>query len=200
LPAKYEKPVRIGVNWGSLDQDLLARIMDENARRPDPRDAIAVMREAMVSSALESAARAEAIGLPADRIILSCKVSGVQDLIAIYRELSRRCDYPAAPRPDRSRHGFEGHRRVDGGDGGAVAGRHWRHHPCLTDPRARRPAHAGGDRRPGDAADHGFASLHADGHVACPGCGRTTSTFFQELAQSIQESCAQQHAAVAGRL
>ena len=81
-------------NWGSLDQDLLARIMDDNARRAEPSDAVAVMREAMVASALESAARAEAIGLPGDRIILSCKVSGVQDLIAIYRDLSRRCDYP----------------------------------------------------------------------------------------------------------
>ena len=94
IACRYEKPVRIGVNWGSLDQDLLARIMDENARCPEPRDAIAVMREAMVVSALESAARAEGLGMPGNRIILSCKVSGVQDLIAIYRELSRRCDYP----------------------------------------------------------------------------------------------------------
>jgi (E)-4-hydroxy-3-methylbut-2-enyl-diphosphate synthase len=93
IACKYDKPVRIGVNWGSLDQDLLARIMDENARRPQPLDATGVMREAMVASALESAAKAEEFGLPGDHIILSCKVSGVQDLIGIYRELSRRSDY-----------------------------------------------------------------------------------------------------------
>ncbi len=93
IACAYEKPVRIGVNWGSLDQALLARIMDENARRAEPLDAVAVMREAMVVSALESAARAEELGLAGERIILSCKVSGVQDLIAIYQELSRRADY-----------------------------------------------------------------------------------------------------------
>ena len=85
--------MRIGVNWGSLDQDLLARIMDENSRRPTPWSAQSVMYEALVSSALDSARQAEAIGLAADRIILSCKVSGVQDLIAVYRELARRCRY-----------------------------------------------------------------------------------------------------------
>ncbi|MDP3033468.1 MAG: flavodoxin-dependent (E)-4-hydroxy-3-methylbut-2-enyl-diphosphate synthase, partial [Rhodocyclaceae bacterium] len=91
---RYGKPVRIGVNWGSLDQALLARLMDENARRAEPKDATGLMREAMVASALESAAQAEAFGLPGDAIILSCKVSGVQDLIAIYRDLAARCDYP----------------------------------------------------------------------------------------------------------
>ncbi|HZW20426.1 flavodoxin-dependent (E)-4-hydroxy-3-methylbut-2-enyl-diphosphate synthase, partial [Noviherbaspirillum sp.] len=91
---KYDKPVRIGVNWGSLDQDLLARIMDENARRPEPWDAKAVMYEALVTSAIDNARRAEELGLAGDKIILSCKVSGVQDLIAVYRELARRCDYP----------------------------------------------------------------------------------------------------------
>ena len=94
IACRYDKPVRIGVNWGSLDQDLLARIMDGNASRAEPLDAVGVMREAMVASALESAAKAEELGLPGDRIILSCKVSGVQDLIAIYRALSRRSDYP----------------------------------------------------------------------------------------------------------
>ena len=83
IACKYDKPVRIGVNWGSLDQELLARLMDENARRVQPLDATGIMREAMVASALESAAKAEEYGLPGDRIILSCKVSGVQDLIAI---------------------------------------------------------------------------------------------------------------------
>src|ERR1019366_2736665 len=86
IAGRYDKPVRIGVNWGSLDQALLARLMDENAKRPEPRDAAGLMREAMVASALESALRAEQLGLPGDAIVLSCKVSGVQDLIAIYRD------------------------------------------------------------------------------------------------------------------
>ena len=90
LACKYDKPVRIGVNWGSLDQDLLARIMDENSRRPQPLDATEIMRQAMVASALESAAKAEEVGLAGEKIILSCKVSSVQDLIAIYRELAQR--------------------------------------------------------------------------------------------------------------
>ena len=94
LACKYDKPVRIGVNWGSLDQSILARIMDDNARRAQPLDAGGVMREAMVASALESAAAAEKYGLAGNRIVLSCKVSSVQDLIAIYRDLSARCDYP----------------------------------------------------------------------------------------------------------
>ncbi len=94
LACRHDKPVRIGVNWGSLDQALLVRIMDENAQRLQPKDATEIMREAMVASALESAAKAEELGLPGDAIVLSCKVSGVQDLIAIYRELAVRCDYP----------------------------------------------------------------------------------------------------------
>src|SRR5690606_37163562 len=93
LACRYDKPVRIGVNWGSLDQSVLARIMDANAKRSDPRDAGAVMREALVVSALESAAKAEEYGLGRDRIILSAKVSSVQDLISVYRDLARRSDY-----------------------------------------------------------------------------------------------------------
>jgi (E)-4-hydroxy-3-methylbut-2-enyl-diphosphate synthase len=89
----YDKPVRIGVNWGSLDQELLARIMDENSAPAEPLDATEMMRHAMVTSALESAAKAEEVGLAGEKIILSCKVSSVQDLIAIYRELSKRADY-----------------------------------------------------------------------------------------------------------
>jgi (E)-4-hydroxy-3-methylbut-2-enyl-diphosphate synthase len=89
---RNDKPVRIGVNWGSLDQALVARLMDENSRRPEPKDAGNIMHEIMVTSALESAAQAEALGLPRDHIILSAKMSGVQDLIAVYRELSRQCD------------------------------------------------------------------------------------------------------------
>ena len=93
IACKHDKPVRIGVNWGSLDQSLLARIMDENARRVQPKNAVEIMREAMVASALESSDRAVELGLSADHIILSCKVSGVQDLIAVYRDLAVRCDY-----------------------------------------------------------------------------------------------------------
>ena len=94
VACRYDKPVRIGVNWGSLDQELLARMMDENAARSQPWDSVAVLREALVRSALESAERAEQLGLPGNRICLSAKVSGVQDLIAVYRELSQRSDYP----------------------------------------------------------------------------------------------------------
>ncbi|MER2511408.1 MAG: flavodoxin-dependent (E)-4-hydroxy-3-methylbut-2-enyl-diphosphate synthase, partial [Nitrosomonas ureae] len=90
---KYDKPVRIGVNWGSLDPEMLARIMDENATSSDPQDAKYVMREALITSALESAAKAEEIGLNRNKIVLSCKVSGVQDLIKVYRDLAARCDY-----------------------------------------------------------------------------------------------------------
>jgi len=90
----YGKPIRIGVNWGSLDQDLLASLMDENGRSANPHDAAQVMRDALITSAIRSAQFAEALGLPADRIILACKVSNVQDLIAVYTELAKRCDYP----------------------------------------------------------------------------------------------------------
>ncbi|HET7688054.1 MAG TPA: flavodoxin-dependent (E)-4-hydroxy-3-methylbut-2-enyl-diphosphate synthase, partial [Candidatus Macondimonas sp.] len=93
LACRYDKPVRIGVNWGSLDQDLLARMMDTNAQRADPWDPRRVMDEALIASALDSAARAEELGLAADRIIISCKLSGVQDLIRVYRDLARRCSY-----------------------------------------------------------------------------------------------------------
>jgi (E)-4-hydroxy-3-methylbut-2-enyl-diphosphate synthase len=94
IACRHAKPVRIGVNWGSLDQDLLTRMMDENSRSADPLDANDVVREALVVSALESAKRAEELGLAHDRIVISCKVSGVQDLIAVYRNLATRCEYP----------------------------------------------------------------------------------------------------------
>jgi len=94
IACKYDKPLRIGVNWGSLDQELLARVMDENAHRETPWDAQRVMHEALVTSAIENAQRAEQLGLAGDRICLSAKVSGVQDLIAVYRALGARCDYP----------------------------------------------------------------------------------------------------------
>ena len=116
--------------------------MDENARCAEPLDADAVMREALVVSALDSAQRAEALGLPGDRIVLSCKVSDVQDLIAVYRELARRCDYPLHLGLTEAGMGIEGHRRVDRGDGRAAAAGHRRHDPRLAHARARRRPHA----------------------------------------------------------
>jgi (E)-4-hydroxy-3-methylbut-2-enyl-diphosphate synthase len=163
---KYDKPVRIGVNWGSLDPDLLARIMDANAGREVPWSAQAIMYEALVTSALDSAAQAEHIGLAADRIILSCKVSGVQDLIAVYRELARRCSYPL----------HLGLTEAGMGSKGIVV--------SLT-------PEPGGDRaREVVVAQEilqtmGFRQF-APMVVACPGCGRTTSTVFQQLASRIQ--------------
>ena len=186
IACKYDKPVRIGVNWGSLDQDLLARLMDENARRAQPLDATAMMHEAMVASALESAAKAEEYGLPGDRIILSCKVSGVQDLIAIYRELAKRSDYPL----------HLGLTEAGMGSKGIVA---------STAAMAVLLQESIGDTirvsltpEPGVARTQevivaqemlqtmglrAFTPMVA----ACPGCGRTTSTFFQELAGEVQD-------------
>ena len=110
---RYEKPVRIGVNWGSLDQDLLTRMMDENSKQAEPKAALDVMREAIVVSALDSAKRAQSLGLGADMIVISAKVSGVQDLIAVYKNLAGRCSLSVALGFDRSRHGQQGHRRID---------------------------------------------------------------------------------------
>lgn len=185
LACRYGKPVRIGVNWGSLDQALLARIMDENARRPQPKDATQIMREAMVASALESAAKAEELGLPGDAIVLSCKVSGVQDLIAIYRDLAARCDYPL----------HLGLTEAGMGSKGIVAST-----AALSvllqegigdTIRASLTPEPNGDRTQEVVVAQeilqtmglrAFTPLVA----ACPGCGRTTSTVFQELAQEIQ--------------
>ena len=185
IACKHDKPVRIGVNWGSLDQDLLARIMDENARRSEPMNAIAVMREAMVASALESAAKAEELGLPGDHIILSCKVSGVQDLIAIYRELSRRSDYPL----------HLGLTEAGMGSKGIVASTAAMSvllQEGIGDTiRVSLTPEPGGQRTQEVVVAQemlqtmglrAFTPMVA----ACPGCGRTTSSFFQELAQSIQ--------------
>jgi (E)-4-hydroxy-3-methylbut-2-enyl-diphosphate synthase len=182
---RYGKPVRIGVNWGSLDQDLLARIMDENGRRAVPWSAQAIMYEALVTSALDSAAQAEAIGLPADRIILSCKVSGVQDLIAVYRKLAPQCAYPL----------HLGLTEAGMGSKGIVAST-----AALSvllqegigdTIRVSLTPEPGGDRaREVQVAQEilqtmGFRKF-APMVIACPGCGRTTSTVFQELADSIQ--------------
>ena len=185
LACRYEKPVRIGVNWGSLDQALLARIMDENARRSQPKEAMQIMREAMVASALESAAKAEALGLAGDAIVLSCKVSGVQDLIAIYRDLAVRCDYPL----------HLGLTEAGMGSKGIVAST-----AALSvllqegigdTIRVSLTPEPNGDRTQEVVVAQeilqtmglrAFTPLVA----ACPGCGRTTSTVFQELAQEIQ--------------
>jgi (E)-4-hydroxy-3-methylbut-2-enyl-diphosphate synthase len=182
---RHGKPVRIGVNWGSLDQDLLARIMDENGRRKTPWSPQAVMYEALVSSALDSAAQAEAVGLGADRIVLSCKVSGVQDLIAVYRELARRCRYAL----------HLGLTEAGMGSKGIVAST-----AALAvllqegigdTIRVSLTPEPGGDRtREVVVAQEilqtmGFRQF-APMVVACPGCGRTTSTVFQHLADRIQ--------------
>ena len=186
IAARYDKPVRIGVNWGSLDQDLLARIMDENARRAMPMDAVGVMREAMVASALESAIKAEELGLPGDRIILSCKVSGVQDLIAIYRELSRRSDYPLHLGLTEAGMGSKGIVAstaamavlLQEGIGDTIR-------VSLT------PEPGGKRTQEVVVAQEMLQTMGLRAFTpmvtACPGCGRTTSSFFQELAHSIQE-------------
>ncbi|MFN3791674.1 flavodoxin-dependent (E)-4-hydroxy-3-methylbut-2-enyl-diphosphate synthase [Massilia sp.] len=185
IAARYDKPVRIGVNWGSLDQALLARIMDENAARATPWSAQAVMYEALITSAIENAVRAEEVGLARDKIILSCKVSGVQDLIAVYRELARRCDYPL----------HLGLTEAGMGSKGIVAST-----AALSvllqegigdTVRISLTPEPGGDRTREVVV--GQEILQTMGLrkftpmvIACPGCGRTTSTVFQELADNIQ--------------
>jgi (E)-4-hydroxy-3-methylbut-2-enyl-diphosphate synthase len=182
---RYEKPVRIGVNWGSLDPELIARMMDENARLAAPLDADAVMREALIVSALQSAAKAEELGLPGDRIVLSCKVSAVQDLIAVYRDLAGRCDYPL----------HLGLTEAGMGSKGIVAST-----AALAvllqegigdTIRISLTPEPGGDRaREVIVAQEILQTMGLRSFTpmvaACPGCGRTTSTLFQELAQKIQ--------------
>ncbi|HSB49271.1 MAG TPA: flavodoxin-dependent (E)-4-hydroxy-3-methylbut-2-enyl-diphosphate synthase [Burkholderiales bacterium] len=182
---RYGKPVRIGVNWGSLDPELLARMMDENARSAEPQDAAVVTRAALVASALESARQAEALGLPHDAIILSCKVSGVQDLISVYRDLAARCDYPL----------HLGLTEAGMGSKGIVAST-----AALAvllqegigdTIRISLTPEPGGDRtREVVVAQEILQTLglrsFAPMVIACPGCGRTTSTYFQELADRIQ--------------
>ncbi len=185
IASRHGKAVRIGVNWGSLDPVLLARLMDRNAHRTQPLDAVDVMREAMIASALESAQRAEELGLPGDAIVLSCKVSGVQDLIAIYRDLAARCDYPL----------HLGLTEAGMGSKGIVASTAAMAvllQEGIGDTiRVSLTPQPGGDRRQEVVVAQemlqtmglrAFTPLVA----ACPGCGRTTSTVFQELAQEIQ--------------
>ncbi len=185
MACRYNKPVRIGVNWGSLDQDLLTRMMDENSRAAVPLDALEVLREATVVSALESAARAEVLGLAHDRIVISAKVSGVQDLIAIYRVLATRCDYPLHLGLTEAGMGAKG--VVSSSAAIAILLQQG-----IGDTiRVSLTPEPGGDRREEvRVAQEILQSLglraFAPTVVACPGCGRTTSSFFQELAQRIQ--------------
>jgi len=185
MACRYDKPVRIGVNWGSLDQALLARIMDENSNRAEPLSAQSVMYQALITSAIESAHRAEELGLAADKIILSCKVSGVQDLIAVYREIGKHCDYPL----------HLGLTEAGMGSKGIVAST-----AALSvllqegigdTIRISLTPEPGGDRcREVFVAQEILQTMGLRKFmpmvIACPGCGRTTSTVFQELADNIQ--------------
>ncbi|WP_394808822.1 flavodoxin-dependent (E)-4-hydroxy-3-methylbut-2-enyl-diphosphate synthase [Nitrosomonas sp.] len=182
---KYDKPVRIGVNWGSLDPEMLARIMDENAASNNPQDAKYVMREALITSALESATRAEEIGLNRNKIVLSCKVSGVQDLIMVYRDLAARCDYALHLGLTEAGMGSKGIVAstaalailLQEGIGDTIR-------ISLT------PEPGGTRSREVIVAQEILQTMGLRAFVplvaACPGCGRTTSTYFQELAESIQ--------------
>ncbi|GGX49480.1 flavodoxin-dependent (E)-4-hydroxy-3-methylbut-2-enyl-diphosphate synthase [Undibacterium squillarum] len=185
IACRYEKTIRIGVNWGSLDQSLLARIMDENARREQPWTAQGVMYEALITSAIESAIKAEEIGLASDKIVLSCKVSAVQDLIAVYTELARRCQYPL----------HLGLTEAGMGSKGIVAST-----AALSvlmqqgigdTIRISLTPEPGGDRcKEVYVAQEILQTMglrkFSPMVIACPGCGRTTSTVFQELADNIQ--------------
>jgi (E)-4-hydroxy-3-methylbut-2-enyl-diphosphate synthase len=181
-----EKPVRIGVNWGSLDQNLLTEMMDANARLPVPRDARDVTMEAMVESALRSAALAEASGMSRDRIILSAKVSGVQDLVDVYRMLAERCEYPLHLGLTEAGLGAKGIIA-------STAGLSILLQEGIGDTiRVSLTPAPGGDRTEEvQVAQQILQSLGLRSFTpqvtSCPGCGRTTSTFFQEMAQQIQD-------------
>jgi (E)-4-hydroxy-3-methylbut-2-enyl-diphosphate synthase len=181
----HGKPVRIGVNWGSLDQQLLTELMDANARLAEPRDARAVTMDAMVESALRSAAFAEETGLPHDRIILSAKVSGVQDLVDVYRMLAARCDYPLHLGLTEAGMGAKG-------IVASTAGLSILLQEGIGDTiRVSLTPRPGGDRTEEvQVAQQILQSLGLRSFTAqvtaCPGCGRTTSTFFQEMAEQIQ--------------
>jgi (E)-4-hydroxy-3-methylbut-2-enyl-diphosphate synthase len=185
VACRHQKPVRIGVNWGSLDQDLLTRMMDENSKKPEPDAAIDVMREAIVVSALDSAARARELGLRADQIIISAKVSGVQDLIAVYRSLASRCDYPLHLGLTEAGMGSKGIVASTAGIGVLLQ-------EGIGDTiRVSLTPEPGGDRtQEVIVAQEILQTMGLRSFtpmvIACPGCGRTTSTYFQELAQKIQ--------------
>ncbi|MDO8905996.1 flavodoxin-dependent (E)-4-hydroxy-3-methylbut-2-enyl-diphosphate synthase [Hydrogenophaga sp.] len=186
LAAKYDKAIRIGVNWGSLDQDLLARLMDQNAQRSRPWEAKQVMYEALITSALESAAKAEEIGLNGNNIMLSCKVSNVQDLVAVYQALAQRCDHAL----------HLGLTEAGMGTKGAVASAAAL--SVLLQQGIGDTIRVSLTPQPGESRTHevliALEILQALGLrafvpsvTACPGCGRTTSTTFQELAKQIDD-------------
>jgi (E)-4-hydroxy-3-methylbut-2-enyl-diphosphate synthase len=183
---RWDKPVRIGVNWGSLDQELLARLMDENAQRSNPWQARQVMYEALITSAIDSARHAESLGMPANQILLSCKVSGVQDLIAVYRELAQRCRYPL----------HLGLTEAGMGTKGTVASATAL--SILLQEGIGDTIRVSLTPQPGESrtqevviASEILQSLglriFVPSVTACPGCGRTTSTTFQELAKEIDD-------------
>jgi (E)-4-hydroxy-3-methylbut-2-enyl-diphosphate synthase len=183
---RYNKAVRIGVNWGSLDQELLAKLMDENALRANPFDAKQVMYEALITSAIDSAKLAQSMGMPAEQILLSCKVSGVQDLIAVYRELAQRCNYPL----------HLGLTEAGMGTKGTVASATAL--SILLQEGIGDTIRVSLTPQPGEArtqevviASEILQALGLRTFVpsvtACPGCGRTTSTTFQEMAKSIDD-------------
>jgi (E)-4-hydroxy-3-methylbut-2-enyl-diphosphate synthase len=183
---RYGKPVRIGVNWGSLDPELLAQLMDENARLSEPKDSLEVMREAVIRSALDSAKQAESWGLAADRIVISCKMSQVQDLIAVYRALAARCDYALHLGLTEAGMGSKGIVAstaalavlLQEGVGDTIR-------VSLT------PEPGGSRTREVQVAQEILQTMGLRSFSpmvsACPGCGRTTSTVFQELAQNIEQ-------------
>ena len=185
IACRYDRPVRIGVNWGSLDRQLVARMMDENARCAEPKEADEVTRDIMVVSALESARRAEELGLGRDRIVISCKMSGVQDLIGVYRQLAERCDYALHLGLTEAGMGTKGIVAstaalavlLQEGIGDTIR-------ISLTpEPGQSRTAEV-------EVAQQILQSMGLRSFmpqvIACPGCGRTTSSYFQELAQDIQ--------------
>jgi (E)-4-hydroxy-3-methylbut-2-enyl-diphosphate synthase len=183
---RYNKAVRIGVNWGSLDQELLAKLMDENAKRSQPFDAKQVMYEALITSSIDSAQLAQSMGMPPEQILLSCKVSGVQDLIAVYRELAQRCNYPL----------HLGLTEAGMGTKGTVASATAL--SILLQEGIGDTIRVSLTPQPGEArtqevviASEILQALGLRTFVpsvtACPGCGRTTSTTFQEMAKSIDD-------------
>ena len=191
LACRYDKAVRIGVNWGSMDQELVVRMMDENSRASEPRDYAEVIREIMVVSALENARRAEELGLGRERIVLSCKMSGVQDLIGVYRELARRCDYALHLGLTEAGMGSKGIVAstaalavlLQEGIGDTIR-------ISLT------PEPGGSRSQEVIVAQEILQTMGLRSFtpmvVACPGCGRTSSTVFQQLAQDIQTYLRQQ--------
>jgi len=182
---QYDKPVRIGVNWGSLDPAVLARLMDENSSSSTPKDSVAVMHDAVITSAIESAEKALEIGLAKDKIILSCKMSGVQDLISVYQDLALRCDYPLHLGLTEAGMGSKGIVSstaalavlLQQGIGNTI--------------RISLTPKPGGDRcQEVIVAQEILQSMglrsFTPAVISCPGCGRTTSDYFQQLAQDIQ--------------